>query len=1150
MLRIRLLASLALSIALAVAPAAAPAATSSGFSEASVFSALTSPMSATAACPAGASMQIVGHPDDDLLFQSPDVLHDVQAGKCVRTVAVTAGERGDPELMLAREAGLKAAYANMAGVASSWTTADAGIGGHPMSLFTLSGKPTVSLVFTRLPEGFWGEGGTVRDEMLKNLWQGSVSQIHAEDGTSAYTKTSLTTTLTELMTAFQPDTIRTQDYVGTFGDGDHDDHHAVSYFARQAHLAYSSSHTFIGYQDYETQDKPQNVFSDDLTGKTNAFYAYLQFDEAPCGSPANCGNNDYSAWLKRQYVKATESGTDTTPPTVQSVTPASGAANVGLGTSVSATFDEAIAPASVTSTSFVLRNENGDTVTAFISANGSTATLQPNASLEPATTYTATLLSGSSGIKDAAGNALASSFIWSFTTAAADTTPPTVSTVTPVDGSGDVSLGTTVSATFSEAIAPASVTSTSFVLRDGNRNAVSASVSTSGSTATLQPSSNLEPSTTYTATLLSGPSGIKDTSGNALASDHTWSFTTAAPDTTPPTVSSVTPADGATNVSRGTNVTATFSEPISGTSVTAASFVLRDGNGDAVSASVSASGSTATLQPSTALQPSTTYTATLVSGPSGIKDSSANALASDYTWSFTTPALPTCPCSMWSPNATPQTPSVDDENSLELGVRFQSELAGYITGIRFYKGTGNTGTHVGHLWSNTGAELAAATFTNETATGWQQVTFSSPVAISANTPYVASYLAPAGHFALDRPYFTTAHDNPPLQALADGSAAGANGVYRLGSGFPNSSFQASNYWVDVVFVTSLVDTKPPMVSSVTPANAAASVDPGTSVSANFSEPIAPTSVTSTSFVLRDGNGNAVSASASASGSTATLRPSSNLQPSTTYTATLVSGSNGIKDLAGNPLASDVTWSFTTATPDITPPSSTVGFPAAAGNYNAASWTAGCAPAGICGTASDDGTGVQRVEVSIRRVSTNRWWTGTGYTSTTERWFVATGTTSWNFALASSTFAAGSYVVRVRATDNSGTVESPSTTTFIYDNSDPNSTVTFPVNNGSYTTATWNAGCAFQGICGTASDAVSGVKSVQVSIRRGTGNYWNGTSFSSRTEVFLTATGTTIWSFSFPASNFQVAARYRIRVRATDNAKNDESPSMRTINFTP
>jgi len=139
---------------------------------------------------------------------------------------------------------------------------------------------------------------------------------------------------------------------------------------------------------------------------------------------------------------------------------------------------------------------------------------------------------------------------------------------------------------------------------------------------------------------------------------------------------------------------------------------------------------------------------------------------------------------------------------LELGVRFSSSLSGFITGVRFYKGVNNTGIHTGHLWSSTGTLLASATFTGETATGWQQVNFSSPVAITANTVYVASYFSPTGDFALDRPYFsTTGVSNPPLTAPADGGAGAANGIYAYGSTsqFPTSSYQSSNYWVDVVF---------------------------------------------------------------------------------------------------------------------------------------------------------------------------------------------------------------------------------------------------------------------------------------------------------------------------------------------------------------
>ena len=99
--------------------------------------------------------------------------------------------------------------------------------------------------------------------------------------------------------------------------------------------------------------------------------------------------------------------------------------------------------------------------------------------------------------------------------------------------------------------------------------------------------------------------------------------------------------------------------------------------------------------------------------------------------------------------------------------------------------------------------MATATFTGETASGWQQVTLASPVAVTANTTYVASYYAPVGRYSVDDNYFATSGvDNPPLHALANG-VAGGNGVYRYGTGggFPTSTFAASNYWVDVVYTT-------------------------------------------------------------------------------------------------------------------------------------------------------------------------------------------------------------------------------------------------------------------------------------------------------------------------------------------------------------
>ncbi len=155
---------------------------------------------------------------------------------------------------------------------------------------------------------------------------------------------------------------------------------------------------------------------------------------------------------------------------------------------------------------------------------------------------------------------------------------------------------------------------------------------------------------------------------------------------------------------------------------------------------------------------------------------------------------------IWPSTATPSDLDVGGNEPIELGVSFKSDVSGYIAGIRFYKGVNNTGTHLGHLWSNTGTLLASATFTGETASGWQQVNFPSPVAITANTVYVASYYT-QGHWSADWSYFATkGFDNAPLHALADGNSA-ANGVYVYGNGtiFPTYSTQSANYWVDVVF---------------------------------------------------------------------------------------------------------------------------------------------------------------------------------------------------------------------------------------------------------------------------------------------------------------------------------------------------------------
>lgn len=163
-----------------------------------------------------------------------------------------------------------------------------------------------------------------------------------------------------------------------------------------------------------------------------------------------------------------------------------------------------------------------------------------------------------------------------------------------------------------------------------------------------------------------------------------------------------------------------------------------------------------------------------------------------------------CPCDAWSSSSTPVNIDSGDGSSVEVGVKFRADYNGYINGIRFYKASTNTGTHIGNLWTSSGTLLASATFTNETASGWQQVNFATPVAITANTVYVASYFAPNGHYSANPGFFAASGlDDPPIHLLQNG-VDGGNGVYTYSpvSTLPSSTYNSTNYWVDVVYMPS------------------------------------------------------------------------------------------------------------------------------------------------------------------------------------------------------------------------------------------------------------------------------------------------------------------------------------------------------------
>jgi hypothetical protein len=254
----------------------------------------------------------------------------------------------------------------------------------------------------------------------------------------------------------------------------------------------------------------------------------------------------------------------------------------------------------------------------------------------------------------------------------------------------------------------------------------------------------------------------------------------------------------------------------------------------------------------------------------------------------------------------PTNPAVNDTVAVTLGVKVVPQSSGTITGIRFYKGAGNTGTHTGTLWSATGTSLATGTFTGETASGWQTLTFAAPVTVSAGTTYIASYHAPSGHYAGDNWFFSTTDWRATPLSAPRSQTSGGNGVYRVGVGFPDQTFADTNYYVDVVFTTGGGGgSTAPTVVSVAPTPNATTVDRDAAASAVFSASMNPATI---AFTLTDPSNVAVPGATSYTDSTktATFTPSSPLGPGQRYTATVTG-----RDTAGTAMASPYSWSFTT-----------------------------------------------------------------------------------------------------------------------------------------------------------------------------------------------------------------------------------------------
>ncbi|MDD4527526.1 MAG: Ig-like domain-containing protein [Candidatus Margulisbacteria bacterium] len=317
---------------------------------------------------------------------------------------------------------------------------------------------------------------------------------------------------------------------------------------------------------------------------------------------------------------------DATAPTVLSTVPANGVNGTAINSNITATFSEPMNAATITSTSFTLK-QGATPITATVTYAGNIGTLNPDSNLLNSKVYTAEI---TTFVSDLAGNNLVATKNWSFTTAvAADTTAPTVLSTLPAHGATGIAIASNLTANFSEAMNAATITSVSFTLKQGI-TPIAANVTYVGTSGILNPASNLAYSTVYTASITTA---VKDTAGNALATTKTWSFTTvAAPDTTAPTVLSTLPAHGATGIYIDSNVTANFSEAMNASTITALSFTLKQG-ATPITATVAYIGNVGTLNPDNDLLANTVYTAEIATT---VKDVAGNSLVVTKNWTFTT----------------------------------------------------------------------------------------------------------------------------------------------------------------------------------------------------------------------------------------------------------------------------------------------------------------------------------------------------------------------------------------------------------------------------------------------------------------------------------------------------------------------------------
>ncbi|MBK5279978.1 MAG: DUF3494 domain-containing protein [Bacteroidia bacterium] len=290
---------------------------------------------------------------------------------------------------------------------------------------------------------------------------------------------------------------------------------------------------------------------------------------------------------------------------------------------------------------------------------------------------------------------------------------PTVISTDPLTDATNRGIGEKISATFSVAMDPSTITSSSFTLKQGTVS-VAGEVSYTGTTASFTPTAALAPNAVHTATITTASQNV---SGTSLAEDMIWSFTTGAlPDTSLPTVTLTDPANNATGVTLNKAVVVTFSEAMDQTTITALTFTIMQGS-TSIAGTVTKTGTTGTFTPASNLEYSKIYTVTI---STGAKDVAGNALATTYTSSFTTGAAPdtTVPTVL---STDPLNNAISVASNKMVTIAFSEAMtASTINATTFTLNQGTT------------AVTGVVAYTETTAT------FTPATALAANTAYTAT----------------------------------------------------------------------------------------------------------------------------------------------------------------------------------------------------------------------------------------------------------------------------------------------------------------------------------------------------------------------------------------------------------------------------